>query len=162
MSHLEEVLARCAECLKPNGLLFINEYVGPNRFDFTRREIEIMRAAFKLLPESYRVSLAEPKGVRVVLEEPALPDPLEVARVDPSESIRSADILSAIPRHFEWVELNEIGGAILHFGLSQIVGNFAGDSKSRQLLEMLFRIEDDLMAAGELDTHFVFGVAKPL
>ncbi len=159
LSRLEEVLLRCATHLAPDGLLFVNEYVGPNRFAFSEREIEILRSAFKLLPASHRVSLANDQ--RTVLEEPVIPDPVEVARVDPSESVRSADILDLIPRYFEVVELNELGGAILHIGLSHIAGNFGADPTSRRLLDMLFRIEDDLMAAGELSTHFVFLVARP-
>ncbi len=161
MARLEEVLLKSSQHLAPEGLLFISEYVGPNRFDFPARELEIMRAAFKLLPESHRVSLAVPDQ-RVVLAEPALPVPAEVARADPSESVRSADILGLIPRYFEVIELSNLGGAILHFGLSNIVGNFGPDAASRRLLEMLFRIEDDLTEVGELSTHFAFVVAKPL
>jgi SAM-dependent methyltransferase len=161
VARLEEVLEQCATHLEPDGFLFLNEYVGPSRFDFSEREREILRAVFKLLPESHRVS-REIRAHRVVLEEPALPDPAEVARVDPSESVRSADILEVIARYFEVIELNELGGAILQFGLANVAGNFTADPNSSRLLDMLFHIEDDLMAAGELSSHFVFAAARPL
>ena len=38
MSDLDGILDKCSTALKSDGYLFINEYIGPNRFGFSERE----------------------------------------------------------------------------------------------------------------------------
>jgi hypothetical protein len=63
--------------------------------------------------------------------------------------------------HFRIVEFKPLGGSILQFLLADIAGNFQSEA-GNQLLEMLFIIEDALMATGELDSDFAYIVATPL
>ena len=89
-----------------------------------------------------------------------LPTVQAVTAVDPSEAIRSADILFVLRQWFEIVEQKPLGGAILQFLLADIAGNFA-HAGGAPLLETLFMIEDVLMAAGDLDSDFTYIVAAP-
>jgi len=50
----EHTCTQLVRCLKPGGLVILNEYVGPSRFQFPDRQKQIIRSAFALLPERYR------------------------------------------------------------------------------------------------------------
>ena len=161
ISALELVLQRVRDSLAEAGLLFLNEYVGPNRFGFPAAQQEAIAHAFHLIPPRYRKSFA-PETFGQTLAVPPNPDPVEVARADPSESARSQDILPVLSRYFEIVALNKCGGTLLQFLLSGIAGNFhEDDPSSMKVLEMLFTIEDALIDSGTLDSDFVVVAARP-
>jgi len=51
---LEHISAQIAQSLKPGGLLILNEYIGPSRFQFCRRQARAMQLLYELLPNAYR------------------------------------------------------------------------------------------------------------
>ena len=62
MHHFEELEYACAQiqaALKPAGLLVINEYVGPARFQFPSRQKEVVNLCLRLLPARYRTLMTE-------------------------------------------------------------------------------------------------------
>jgi ubiquinone/menaquinone biosynthesis C-methylase UbiE len=157
---LEEVLENVAQALKPSGYLFVNEYIGPNCFEFSEREKELARCTFRLLPATYRRSFAAANRGEV-LERLGFPEPAEVCQADPSESVRSSEIIRQIERQFEVIEFNPCGGTLLQFLLGNIMGNFrTTDEKSMKLLQLLFAIEDTLLDVAEIQTHFAVVVAR--
>lgn len=162
MSDLDEILSNCSKALRPGGRLFVNEYIGPNRFAFNERERQLMSNVFQLIPERYRVSHAK-ADLGQVRTEVGIPDPLEVARVDPSEAIHSEEISDAVARHFDIVEQNNTIGSLMQFMLDGIAGNFKeSDPQSISILNMIFEIERSLVDSGELRPHFALIVgAKP-
>lgn len=89
-----------------------------------------------------------------------LPTLHSVIAVDPSEAVRSAEIVPVLSHYFDIVEHKPLGGTILQFLLADIAGNFAGEDGA-QLLEMLFDIEDTLLACGDLSSDFAYIVARP-
>lgn len=69
----------------------------------------------------------------------------EWRRVDPSESVRSEEIIPTLRQYFSEVDIRYQGGTILQFALHYIAANFYVDSaEARALLEMLIQIEDTL------------------
>ena len=75
---------------------------------------------------------------------------------DPSEAIRSSEILPVLRRHFDIIEERPLGGALLHLALGEIAQNFAmQSSEDRALLEAAFAAEDAAMRDGRLGTDFV-------
>jgi 2-polyprenyl-3-methyl-5-hydroxy-6-metoxy-1,4-benzoquinol methylase len=92
--------------------------------------------------------------------EASLPTARSVQRVDPSEAVRSADIMPLLRRYFTVVEFKPLGGSILQFLLADIAGNFQ-DEVGEQLLHALFMTEDALMASGDLASDFAYIVATP-
>jgi hypothetical protein len=102
-----------------------------------------------------------PRRTGEVQPAPLLPDPREVAAQDPSEAVRSADILKVVGERLDVVARHDIGGGLLQFLLSGICGNFRPeDPGSMAVLDMLFGVEDALMAAGDLGSDFVLLVAR--
>lgn len=162
LHHIEALEHTCSEvarALKPDGFLFVNEYVGPSRFAFTARQKRVLALVNELIPAQY---LRLPPPSRKIRSTAPIPDPAEVAQVDPSEAVRSADILKVLPQYFDIQTIHPIGGTILQFLLSSIAWNFrTDDPNSIKLLKMLFTIEDTLIDVGDLQSDFALIVARP-
>ncbi len=161
IAELESVCENIARALKSDGYLFLQEYIGPSRFDFVQRQKEAMRAAFALIPKRYR--RCHIPGYRHEYKEGvSLPNPARVARADPSEAVRSADIMAVVAEYFQVVERNDQGGTLLQFLLSGIAGNFRPEvPDSMAVLELLFQVEDTLIETGDLQSDFAVVIARP-
>lgn len=156
---LEQVCAQVAAALKPEGFLFVNEYIGPSRFKFTDRQKEVLGLVNQLIPKRYRRLSPESRWYR---DSAPVPDPAEVFRVDPSEAVRSAEIMKILPQFFEIRSLRPLGGTILQFLLGTIAWNFrTEDPDSIKVLNLLFAIEDTLIEVGDLQSDFALIVASP-
>jgi ubiquinone/menaquinone biosynthesis C-methylase UbiE len=94
------------------------------------------------------------------VKETTLPTLRSVLSIDPSEAVRSADIIPVLKNQFEIIEYKPLGGTILQFLLAGIAGNFQ-DKTGEQLLDIIFRLEDTLMECGDLNSDFAFIVARP-
>jgi len=159
--QLEKVCANVRQALKADGWLFFNEYVGANHFAFDQAQCAAISHAFALIPPAMRRSFVQGSYGQVQNNVP-LPDPQEVVKVDPSEAVRSQDILKVVEQHFEIQALNTCGGTLLQFLLHGIAGNFkADDPQAMRVLRMLFDIEDGLIESGTLNSDFVIVAATP-
>jgi GT2 family glycosyltransferase len=157
---LERVCEQVARTLKPDGFLFLNEYVGPSAFAFSPRQKELIRAAFALIPARFRRSFQS--GGPEQLRSAPIPTPAEVQAEDPTEAVRSADILAVVEDYFDVVSRRETGGTLLQFLLHGIAGNFhEGDPESLRVLRLLMDVEDTLLAAGEIRSDFAVLAARP-
>ncbi|MGZ5473346.1 MAG: class I SAM-dependent methyltransferase [Thermoanaerobaculia bacterium] len=78
VAKLEKLFRAVLRSLKPGGVLYLDEYIGPSRSDWNDRLLGPLRSINKLLPEEVRT--------RDDL-------PLPIQWDDPSEAIRSAEIL---------------------------------------------------------------------
>lgn len=155
---VDRLVRQIAQSLEPGGMLFANEYVGANRYAFPRAQREAIDAAFSLVPRRFRRPAGKPDApplARAAVPHPAGGEPEEW------EPVASADILPAIRKHLDLIEVRPIGGTILQFLLSGIAGNFNSESPSaKAVLTMLFAIEDALVDTGELGSDFALVVAR--
>jgi SAM-dependent methyltransferase len=151
IEDLDGLFAAARRALRPGGVLHLHEYVGPDRFQWTDAQLRHLNAYVHGLPSRYR---RLPSGeMRPPRTRPTIG---EMLASDPSEAVRSSAILSAVRRHFRVVELRELGGALLHFGLAGIAQNFdPADPEDAGRLEAFFALEDQLMAKGEIGSDFV-------
>jgi 2-polyprenyl-3-methyl-5-hydroxy-6-metoxy-1,4-benzoquinol methylase len=160
VSNLENLFAQCAQALKPGGLLLLNEYIGPNRFQsspFIAQTIARIRA---ILPERYRRDLFKNDGS--IFREFTLATAEQVAAVDPSEAIRSADILHELECWFTIREFRPYGGGIQHLLFSGIMGNFdANDDGDVTLVRSIATTELLLEEVGAIGSDFAVVVARP-
>jgi SAM-dependent methyltransferase len=158
VGDLEHLSAQIARSLKPGGFLFANEYVGPSRYDLSRRQREAIRAAFTLIPARYRHRFG--RANLESLTEPALPTPGSEAEA--AAPRWSSLVVPALSEHFDIEQYRALGGTLLQFVLEGIAGNFrTEDRASIAALEMLFKIEDVLVETGELGSDFALIVARP-
>ncbi len=99
---------------------------------------------------------------RPVKQSVRFPSILDVTALDPSEAVRSQEIIPVFSRDFEIVEKKDWGGNILQFLLEDIAGNFAdGSAQSAALLHMLSEIEAALIQVGEFNSDFAYIVMRP-
>jgi SAM-dependent methyltransferase len=154
---LEHLLDEIRAALTPDGTLIVNEYVGPVRFQFPDERLPLMNQLLLALPESQRRSLRTGE----VKTEVVRPDEKEVYAVDPSESIRSDEIVPLLEERFEIVYRADFGGTLLQFVLADIAGNFdPADPKDVAMIDLVCLYEKTLIDTGVLPSDFVYLVAK--
>jgi SAM-dependent methyltransferase len=157
IEHLEHLAAQVHRTLKPGGLFMMNEYVGPNRLQMEPSQQAFADVLFSLLPDRYLMILPNGSVRRSIA--PASAD--EVAAHDPSEAVRSEDIVPIMEGTFQLIARRDYGGNILQHGLDKIVANFRdGDPLDNEWLSWLFRSEDCLLAEGAPSSFAVFVYRK--
>ena len=98
VSRLERLLGQVARTLRPGGLLYLEEYVGPSRTYWTDRTVAWYRALFRMIPEEVRYQ-----------DELLLP----VQWDDWSEAVRSGEIVSRLRIGFRIDAFAGYGGNLL-------------------------------------------------
>ncbi len=158
ISDLDRLCRMVRRALRPGGVFHLHEYVGPDRFQWTDAQLSHMNGFLLTLPERYH---RLPDGiVRGPRERPLAAD---VIACDPTEAVRSSQIVATVERHFKVLARHDLGGALLHIGLSDIAQNFDPDNPVDMAhLNRFFALEDRLMAEGVIGSDFlVMTVLKP-
>ncbi|GBE05575.1 MAG TPA: class I SAM-dependent methyltransferase [Nitrospirae bacterium] len=156
-SPLKKILLRINGFLKPNGYFIVNEFVGPTRFQWTDRQLEVVNGLLSLLPEKYRLRWNNGSVKTKVFR----PGRLSMILSDPSEAVESSRILPLLNEIFEIIEIREYGGTILNLLFSEIAYNFLSeDSETQNFIRLCFEIEDGLLKAGDLNSDFVLAVCR--
>lgn len=152
---LEHLLDQVATSLRPDGVFVVNEYVGPARFQWLDKTQAVMNRILEVLPEEYRVN---PRNGFVKERMDRAPAE-EIARVDPSESIRSDEITELLRSRFNTLYYADFGGTINQFLLADIAANFRDDDpKDVALLDLISLLEELLVAERILPSDFAFFV----
>ncbi len=147
--RLDEMATLLRRALKPEGLLYLDEYVGPSRHEW------------KLLHELrwnwhyYRL----PKSVRRVGR---IRPPINFE--DPTEAVASSDILPAVAREFDLLEQRDYGGNLLSVIYANLYRPTSHPPSPRAdfdaAIQRLLDAEDSLLASGERSFHSVV-LARP-
>jgi len=157
-SSLEWIFEQVKISLKSGGLFILNEYVGPNQFQWTDEQLDIANKLLEIIPLKYRKSISTPgvyknQIIRYTIEQMNL--------IDPSEAIRSEDILGCLKNLFSIIEIDCYGGTILHLLLHDIVGNFNMNLEyDCAILRLLCEYEKKLIEYSILPSDFMLLVAK--
>ena len=151
VENLEHAYAQIERCMRPNATLIVNEYVGPNRFQYNDEVLSTINALLRALPEELR----RPYETRT------RPTVEEMIANDPTEAVRSEELAAFTERTFDVRERKDIGGTILQHLLYDIVENFRFDHpRERSLLQMLCTIEGMLVDSGRVPCDFVLMAAR--
>lgn len=150
---LEAVLDHLAALLEPGGLLFVEDFVGPSRFQWTDAQLQAINRLLAQLPDELLTDLAADDGRRKRSVE--RPDSAAWLAANRHEAVRSEEILPALDARFERVEVCPYGGAVFHQLFSRIMGNFAGRP---DLVGVLMEADALLTDAGALVSDYVWGV----
>lgn len=143
------------DALKSNGFLIIDEYVGPNRLQFSKNQINAINKAITLIPKKYR------KRYKLNLYKNKVSGSglLRMKIADPSECIDSENILPSIHNNFETIYEANYGGNILMTVLKDISHHFIVlDDEKEKVLNQLFEYEDQYLKTHQSD--FIFGIYK--
>jgi len=96
--RLGELLALVRRSLKPRGILYVDEYVGPARDEWSWRHLARWNFVYRRLPAAVR-------RTRIIRR--------PVNREDPTEAIASSGILPAVSAHFRVLARRDYGGNLL-------------------------------------------------
>lgn len=136
MHHISDpaaMLDRLLPSLRPGGLLFLDDYVGPSRDEWSDHHLIEARRTWRELPLSWRT-----------VEE--LAPPYDAS--DPSEMIRSSAILPAVRGRFEILWERPYWGNLLYPLLSQVDGAEASKPEGEPVLKELIAREQALVRSG--------------
>ncbi len=123
---------------------------------WTDRQWELADSMLTIRPYQYRVIKADGK----IKSKCSRPSVMEMNRVDPSEAVRSADILRLLPDYFQILERKPVGGTILQLLLENIVGNFNPDhAPDMRLLHLIFDLKDFSLETGDINSDFAAVIA---
>jgi ubiquinone/menaquinone biosynthesis C-methylase UbiE len=155
-NHLGKILDRILNALKPSGFLIIHEYTGPNRFQWSKKQLQLANDILKNLPAELK-TLYHNNYHKSKIYKPGL---LRTFISDPSEATCSANLLKEINSRFIPIQQTNLGGNLLHLLLKDIAHNFVDEQMdTKQLIEALFKKEDELVQA-EGHSDFTFGIYR--
>lgn len=142
---LDSCLSVTASALLPGSLVYIDEYVGPSRGEWSFALIEAAAEVFAQLPLSVRRS----RRLK-----------LPVDWRDPTEAVRSSEILAAVSRHFVVTERHDYGGNFLAVIHPHLRLEHLDETDRVELLQFLVDAERAHLAAGN-PSYYTVLLAKP-
>ena len=158
LKNLEHIFKTVQTSLKPNGYFILVEYVGPSKFQFPKKQVDIINEILSILTKELKKQKFGPNKIKEKFFSPPIKF---MNKNDPSEAIRSADIVSLLPQYFTIVEKKDYGGTILHMLLQYIISNFNPDNdKDNTILSLLILLEKILIREQVLNSDFAFIIAK--
>jgi SAM-dependent methyltransferase len=148
ISDPDELLTKVHHALKPHGLVYIDDYVGPSRDEWTDEHLRDARALWETIPPELRVVPVNP--------------PLD--HRDPSEMIRSSRILPAFRERFEVLHDRPYWGNLLFPLLCALDGEALLRPEHQPLIERLVAAERELVTQQRFGTPLfavLLGRKKP-
>lgn len=135
--RLPEMLGLVREALTPRGILYLDEYVGPARDEWTWRHLLQWNLVYRTLPAAARRTH--------LIRRP-------INREDPTEAIASSGILPAVAQHFRTIVRRDYGGDLMTVIYPSLLRPDQPNGPSPRLfeevLESLLDREDRLLARG--------------
>ena len=154
LAPLPGILDRVRRTLHAGGLLIVNDFVGPSRFQWLPQQLRLANDMLARVPECYRRQLDGTVKLNVFR-----PSRLRMILTDPSEAVQSGKILPLLAERFTVLEERPLGGSLVYLVLSEIAQNFA-DRRGTELLETMLAEEDSLIDSGRLGSDYVLGVYR--
>ncbi|WP_316172255.1 class I SAM-dependent methyltransferase [Bradyrhizobium sp. SZCCHNRI3037] len=151
IERLEPLFAQISERLTPDGRFWFLEYCGPSRFQWRQRVLELSNRILDVLPP-------ELKGP---FERVARPSPDVFANYDPSESVRSAEIMDLVHLYFDEVAVRDLGFTLAQPLLNEILRNFDdANPLHTSIYRLVYLLEETLMDHGVIEADTKLAVFK--
>jgi SAM-dependent methyltransferase len=144
VANLEGCLEQIQKTLKKDGYFYLDEYVGPSRDQWTDTLVEAANEVYRTLPNSIRRSRS-------------VPFPIE--EDDPSEAVRSGDIVPLVEAGFDIIERRDYGGNLLSLIHPLLRWDSMNEDSRGEVLESLIEEERNLLAAGA-PTYYTVIIAR--
>ena len=158
VTELEALFESVHATLKPEGCFYLDEFVGASQYQWPQQQLDAINEFLPRIPQRLRVSQSDGHSIRDEVTRPTIE---EMQASDPSEAIRSAEIIAVLKKYFSDVTVRGYGGAILQMLLADIAANFVdSDTEATEWLERLFKYEDELLASGEIQHDFAVILAR--
>lgn len=135
ISNPAALLDRILPALHEDGLLFLDDYVGPSRDEWPQEDLSYAEAAYRTLPENWRAA------------EHVLP-PFDSS--DPSEMIASSTILPAVKARFDIEWQRPYWGNVLFPVLCHVGDAARTSADSETILGGLIEREREMVRTGAI------------
>lgn len=158
VTELEALFKSVHTTLKPGGYFYLDEFVGASQYQWPQQQVDAINEFLPRIPQRLRISQSDGHSIRDRVTRPTIG---EMQASDPSEAIRSAEIIAVLKKHFSDITIRGYGGAILQMLLADIAANFVeSDSEATEWLESLFKYEDELLTSGNIQHDFAVILAR--
>lgn len=142
--NLEHLVDQIAKSLKPNGFLWIHDYIGESRFQYSDLRLQTVNSILAALPAELKFHRLQQKQIDKIVRK----DPDKI--ISPFEAIRSAEILTVFLKHFKILEKYE-NNSILHLvcqtGMRR---NYLDYKNGRILFDFLHGLDRAFIESGML------------
>lgn len=159
-AKLEDSLQSVKSCLKPNGYFIANEFIGPERFQWTDTQLDAVNRILACFPAELRKNLrdAEKDAVHKVYR----PSVKYMKSHFAFEAICSEAIVPLIKKHFALVDQKNYGGTVLHLLFEAIMGNFEEENirEHAVILRLAATMENMLLDYGVLNHDHALLIAR--
>ena len=139
MFDAEEAVHQSRWLLRPGGVFLMDDFIGPNRFQWKDECLEVATWLRRQLPPHYLQHPSEPG--QVLPTAISRPDPSALMSIDPSEAADSEKILPSVYKVFRDAEIRMTGGIIYHLALNDVLANM-DEERDRELLEMMLDLDE--------------------
>jgi len=143
------------------GILVLEEYVGPVRWQFPQTHLDAMAGVLKSLEVEY------PERVRHIRQNPLWdgnafipPDAESIEKDDPSETIRSNEIIPVLSQYFTLVEDVPLGGSFFQWIFHNAYNSLKDDGTGQEIVQKMLDAEMQAIADGKVASDYVFQVWK--
>jgi SAM-dependent methyltransferase len=158
LHHIEDLEGWCdafATLLGKQGLLYVDDFIGPDRFQWTDTQLYVINRLLDALPEELRRDLVAGDGApRPPVGRPSVE---LLIRDDPSEAIRPSEIAGVLATRLQPLDVRDVGGALYHQFFNRIMGNFEPEPA---LVRMIMEVDFLLTDLGVLAPNYLWGVYR--
>jgi len=149
-TEIDSAMQKLSNSLKPTGLIFNEEYVGPARNQYSDDHLEQMIQVNSDLPERFR-------------SKHILRPPLANFRIEPSEAIHSDLVISTFKKYFDVVYERNMNGGIAYQILWNNIEEFknSNDPEAAKWLNYLIKQDLKLSKEKKVEVLFWYGVGQP-
>lgn len=154
VTNLEGLLSTLSKALDPNGYFVLLEYVGPNRMQWTDIQLSVINGILRRLDPRYLMG-----NTRTELSRPPI---AEVMAIDPSEAVRSEDVLRLLPDYFTIEYLRNFNGTVIHPLYPLLNGSLTNTDSPGfdDIVRKILRLEDFFIRLKVLSSDFVFAICR--
>ena len=141
VARLEPLYSSILSTLRPGGLLYLDEFVGPSRDSWEDALLERQREIYRGIPREMRLY-------------DDLPFPIQWD--DPSEAVRSGEIEEQLQVGFDVLLRRDYGGTLLSVVMPALLPESIDDAMVQRLIQQ----ERELLRDG-LKSYYTIIVARP-
>ncbi|MCB9148457.1 MAG: class I SAM-dependent methyltransferase [Caldilineaceae bacterium] len=142
IENLEHACQQLQRALKPGSLLLVNEYIGPARMQWTEQQLNMFNRVLDIFPRQWRrTDKITPYSIEAML------------KIDPSEAVRSDEVIATLSDYFEVVDYCDYGGGLLMplWSMGLLPQIFVNDPNvDKQVIIKLLILIDELLAEHQI------------
>jgi SAM-dependent methyltransferase len=154
MLDVRACLTWCRSALRPGGVIYLNDFVGPTRMQWPDEMIDVANHVRGSLPE--RLLLGR-DGTSKISPKVARPSLRKLVASDPTECADSGAILGAFQDLFPENVIRCTGGVVYHLALKGCLHNFTTEPDD-EILSMLLATDEVIARLGM--THYAMAYAR--